>query len=278
MTTQLVYALVGLATIASYAPVYAAPDTSPERSRADAPSTGRDALRFAKQAEAAGIGRDRDGFVKETDRALQAALDAGARTPSHRLAESVHALMEALALGRQGNLAAAREDLQSAMAWLSRATGAPDDNRETSSLPKERSMDHFLTDIEQAAASNEHFRKVLFTAEHSQLVLMSLKPGEEIGMEIHHLDQFIRIEAGQGTAQLNGKDYPIQDGSAVVIPAGTKHNIVNSGKQGALKLYTIYSPPEHKDGTVHRTKQEAEADRDDHFDGKTTAMLQQSAP
>jgi mannose-6-phosphate isomerase-like protein (cupin superfamily) len=276
--THFFSALVGLATIALSAPVYAAPERSPEKSTAEAPSTGRDALRFAKQADAAGIGQDHEGFVKQTDRALQAALDAGSRTPSHRLAESVHALMEALALGRQGNLAAAREDLQSAMAWLSRATGVPDDKREQSSLPKERAMDHFLTDIEQAATQNEHFRKVLFTAEHSQLVLMSLKPGEEIGMETHHLDQFIRIEAGQGTAQLNGKDYPIQDGSAVVIPAGTKHNIVNSGKQGALKLYTIYSPPEHKDGTVHRTKQEAEADRDDHFDGKTTAMLQQSAP
>lgn len=138
-------------------------------------------------------------------------------------------------------------------------------------------MDHYLIDIEDASIKNDNFRKVLFTAEHSQLVLMSLKPGEEIGMETHQLDQFIRVEAGRGTAQLNGKDYPIQDGSALVIPAGTQHNIINSGKDGALKLYTIYSPPEHKDGVVHRTKQDAQADRQDHFDGKTTAMLEESS-
>jgi len=136
-------------------------------------------------------------------------------------------------------------------------------------------MDHFLTHIEEATTKNENFRKVLFTAKHSQLVLMSLRPGEEIGTEMHHLDQFIRIEAGRGTARLNGKDYQLQDGSALVIPAGTEHNIINQGKD-ALKLYTIYSPPEHKDGTVHQTKADAQADREDHFDGKTTAMLQES--
>lgn len=137
-------------------------------------------------------------------------------------------------------------------------------------------MDHFLIDIEEATVKNDNFRKVLFTAQNSQLVLMSLKPGEEIGAETHDLDQFIRVEAGRGTAQLNGKQHPIQDGSALVIPAGTRHNIINSGKEDALKLYTIYSPPEHKDGTVHHTKQEAESDRNDHFDGKTTAMSQES--
>jgi mannose-6-phosphate isomerase-like protein (cupin superfamily) len=141
---------------------------------------------------------------------------------------------------------------------------------------KEATMDYFLTNIEEATTKNDNFRKVLFTAEHSQLVLMSLKPGEEIGTETHHLDQFIRIEAGRGTARLNGKEFPVQDGSALVIPAGTEHNVINSGKDEPLKLYTIYSPPEHKDGTVHRTKQEAEADRDDHFDGKTTAMLSEA--
>lgn len=138
-------------------------------------------------------------------------------------------------------------------------------------------MDHFLTNIEEAAVKNDNFRKVLFTAHNSQLVLMSLKPGEDIGAETHDLDQFIRVEGGRGTAQLNGKDYPIQDGSALVIPAGTRHNIINSGKDGPLQLYTIYSPPEHKDGVVHRTKQEAQADTQDHFDGKTTAMLQESS-
>lgn len=137
-------------------------------------------------------------------------------------------------------------------------------------------MDHFLIDIEEATVKNDNFRKVLFTAEKSQLVLMSLQPGEEIGTETHDLDQFIRIEAGHGTARLNGKDYQLQDGSALVIPAGTEHNIINRGKDKALKLYTIYSPPEHKDGTVHRTKADAQADREDHYDGKTTAMLQES--
>jgi mannose-6-phosphate isomerase-like protein (cupin superfamily) len=106
---------------------------------------------------------------------------------------------------------------------------------------------------------------------------MSLKPGEEVGTETHELDQFIRVEAGRGTARLNGKDYPIQDGSALVIPAGTEHNIINGGQDDALKLYTLYSPPEHKDGTVHHTKQDADADQDDHFDGRTTAMLHESS-
>lgn len=134
-------------------------------------------------------------------------------------------------------------------------------------------MKSYIANIEEAAIKNDMFRKVLFTAEHSQLVVMSLKPGEEIGMETHRLDQFIRVEAGRGTARLNGEEYQLGDGTAVVIPAGTEHNIVNSGQE-ALKLYTIYSPPEHKDGIVHATKQDALNDREDHFDGKTTAMLQ----
>jgi mannose-6-phosphate isomerase-like protein (cupin superfamily) len=126
-------------------------------------------------------------------------------------------------------------------------------------------MDHFLIDIEDAAVNNDNFRKVLFTARNSQLVLMSLKAGEEIGAETHDLDQFIRVEAGRGTAQLDGKNLMIQDGSALVIPAGIRHNIINSGKEDSLKLYTIYSPPEHRDDTVHHTKREAEADRNDHL-------------
>ena len=136
-------------------------------------------------------------------------------------------------------------------------------------------MDHYITNIEEATIQNDMFRKVLFTAEHSQLVVMSLKPGEDIGLETHQLDQFIRVEAGRGTAVLNGAKYPLEDGTAVVIPAGTEHNILNSG-QKSLKLYTIYSPPEHKDGIVHATKQDALDDDEDHFDGKTTAMLQES--
>lgn len=139
-------------------------------------------------------------------------------------------------------------------------------------------MDHYITNIEEATVQNDLFRKVLFTAEHSQLVVMSLRPGEDIGTETHRLDQFIRIEAGRGIACLNGVEYPIEDGIAVVIPAGTEHNIRNSGHE-ALKLYTIYSPPEHKDGVVHVTKQDAVRDHEDHYDGRTTAMLQQvSAP
>jgi mannose-6-phosphate isomerase-like protein (cupin superfamily) len=139
-------------------------------------------------------------------------------------------------------------------------------------------MGHYITNIEEATITNDMFRKVLFTAEHSQLVLMSLRPGEDIGTETHRLDQFIRVEAGRGTAYLDGAEYPIEDGSAVVIPAGTEHNIRNSGHE-ALKLYTIYSPPEHKDGVVHVTKQDAVRDHEDHYDGRTTAMLQQvSAP
>lgn len=135
-------------------------------------------------------------------------------------------------------------------------------------------MKSYITNIEEATIKNDMFRKVLFTSEHSQLVVMSLKPGEEIGTETHQLDQFIRVEAGRGTARLNGVEYPLGDGTAVVIPAGTEHNIVNSGHE-ALKLYTIYSPPEHKDGVVHATKQDALHDREDHFDGKTTSMLQE---
>jgi mannose-6-phosphate isomerase-like protein (cupin superfamily) len=248
-----------------------------------------EALRWAKQAEASGAERERERFTDYKERALQLALDAGARTPDHRLAEGVHALLEARALGHQDRLADGRENLQSAIMWLSRAAGLPATassadwsvrERQTtqttaplSSGRKDSAMDHFLIDIEEATTRNDHFRQVLFTAPHSQLVLMSLKPGEEIGTETHHLDQFIRIEAGEGTARLNGQNYPVKDGSALVIPAGTEHNVINDGEKGALKLYTIYSPPEHKDGTVHRTKAEAEADHDDHFDGKTTAML-----
>ena len=141
---------------------------------------------------------------------------------------------------------------------------------------KESPVDHYITNIEEATIKNDRFRKVLFTAEHSQLVVMSLKPGEDIGTETHQLDQFIRVEAGRGTAYLNGAEYPLEDGTAVVIPAGTEHNISNSGHE-ALKLYTIYSPPEHKDGVVHATKQDAVSDREDHFDGKTTATLQESS-
>ena len=131
-------------------------------------------------------------------------------------------------------------------------------------------MKSFITNIETATVENRQYRKELFTAKNSQLVLMNLRPGEEIGMEVHELDQFIRFESGQGRVVLDGKEHDVHDGIAVVIPAGTKHNVVNTSKGDDLRLYSIYSPPEHKVGTVHKTKQEADADADHHFDGRTS--------
>ena len=129
-------------------------------------------------------------------------------------------------------------------------------------------MRGYVINIEEGAKENNDFRKVLYTAKNSQLVLMSLKAGEEIGMEIHTLDQFFRVEKGEGKAVIEGVEHEINDGSAIVIPAGTNHNIINTGSQ-EMKLYTIYSPPNHRDGVIHSTKEIAEAD-DEHFDGKTT--------
>jgi len=129
-------------------------------------------------------------------------------------------------------------------------------------------MKGFVANIEKATEENNNFRKVLYTAKNSQLVLMSLKPGEDIGEEVHTLDQFIRVEKGEGKAVLAGAEHKIEDGSAVVIPAGASHNIIN-GTGGEMKLYTVYSPPEHRDGVVRGTKEEAEAE-EEHFDGKTT--------
>lgn len=131
-------------------------------------------------------------------------------------------------------------------------------------------MRYFITNIEDETVKNQHYRKVLFTSKNSQLVLMHLQPGEEIGMETHELDQFIRFESGTGKVVLDGNEHQVGDGTAVVIPAGTKHNVVNTSKKDGLKLYSIYSPPEHKTGTVHTTKQEADADADHHFDGRTS--------
>ncbi len=118
-------------------------------------------------------------------------------------------------------------------------------------------MQGFVTNIEQKTGENTFFRQVLYTAPHCQLVVMALQSGEDIGMEVHpEHDQFIRIESGEGKAVLNGEESALADGTAVVIPAGTEHNIVNTGST-VMKLYTLYSPPEHKDGTVHKTKAEA---------------------
>ncbi len=124
-------------------------------------------------------------------------------------------------------------------------------------------MKGYVTDIEKQSIENDNFRKVLFTAPHSQLVVMSLKPGEDIGKEIHKVDQFIRIEQGDGEVEMNGKRSKIHAASAFVIPPGTEHDVTNTGKRD-LKLYTIYSPPEHRDGTVHVTKADAERDEGDH--------------
>ncbi len=130
-------------------------------------------------------------------------------------------------------------------------------------------MNGYVTNLEQATQTNTDFRRVLYTGKHSQLVLMHLKPKEEIGMELHTLDQFIRIEHGNAVAILDGVEHQLEDGSAVVIPAGTKHNIVNTSTTEPLKLYSVYSPPEHKDGTVHESKADALA-HEEHFDGHTT--------
>lgn len=129
-------------------------------------------------------------------------------------------------------------------------------------------MKGYVTNIEKDSLDNEDFRRVLYTAKNSQLVLMSLKPGEEIGEEVHELDQFLRVESGTGKAVLDGVEHALADGSAVVVPAGASHNIINTGSV-AMKLYTIYSPPEHRDGVVHATKADAEKD-EEHFDEKTT--------
>lgn len=125
----------------------------------------------------------------------------------------------------------------------------------------------FVTDIESDTIENDFFRKVLYTGKNSQLVLMSLEPDEDIGDEIHDVDQFFRIDEGDGIVIINGKEYDIENGTAIVIPAGAKHNVI-AGEDG-LKLYSIYSPAHHADGTIHETKEDAQEDTE-HFDGKTT--------
>jgi mannose-6-phosphate isomerase-like protein (cupin superfamily) len=129
-------------------------------------------------------------------------------------------------------------------------------------------MKGFIQDIEAIAVQNDAFRQVLYTAKHCQLVVMALKPQEDIGMEVHTLDQFFRVEQGSGEAVQNGVRTAIRAGFALVVPAGAQHNIINTGTV-PLKLYTLYAPPNHRDGVVHRTRADAEADSE-HFDGKTT--------
>ena len=129
----------------------------------------------------------------------------------------------------------------------------------------------FCDNIEDLTEENEDFRRVLYTGEHLQLVLMTLQPGEEIGEEVHaDRDQFFRIEEGEGIVDIDGRQNPIEDDIAVIVPAGARHNVRNSGDE-LLRFYTIYGPPEHKDGVVQATKAEADArHHDEEWDGATT--------
>lgn len=129
-------------------------------------------------------------------------------------------------------------------------------------------MKGYVQNIESISVKNENFRQVLYTAKNCQLVVMALNPKEEIGMEVHELDQFFRVEEGIGEAILDGVHKIISAGFAVLVPAGTNHNIVNTGTV-PMKLYTLYSPPNHRDGVIHKTRAEAEKDNEQ-FDGKTT--------
>jgi|SRR3989344_3347925 len=131
-------------------------------------------------------------------------------------------------------------------------------------------MKGYVANIEELALTDTNFRKVLYTAKHSQLVLMALKPGEDIGEEVHDVDQFFRIETGDGKAVLDGVESELHDGFVVVVPAGAKHNIINTSSDTPLKLYTLYSPPNHKDDTVHATKADAMADEGEHWGGETS--------
>jgi mannose-6-phosphate isomerase-like protein (cupin superfamily) len=126
-------------------------------------------------------------------------------------------------------------------------------------------MKGYLDNIEEITLNNQYFRKVLFTGQNMQLVVMSIDPNEDIGLEIHSQnDQFLRVEAGEGKVIIDGQEGKIEDGSAIIIPAGAEHNIINTSPDKPLKLYTLYAPPHHKDGVIHQTKSEALADEEDH--------------
>lgn len=131
-------------------------------------------------------------------------------------------------------------------------------------------MKGYVVNIEKASKENSNFRTVLYTAKYSQLVVMNILPNQDIGEEVHTLDQFIRIEDGSGKAVLDGVEHNIEAEWAVVIPAGTRHNIINTSPDKEMKLYTIYSPAEHRDGVIHATKEDAVNDKSDEFDGKTS--------
>ena len=127
-------------------------------------------------------------------------------------------------------------------------------------------MTGYIDNIEEKTINNDYFREVVFTGRHCQLVVMCLKPGEEIGSEVHkNVDQFFRIEKGKGKVVINGKENQFTNGVGIVVPAGSEHNVINISTSNDLKLYTIYSPPQHKDGIIHKTKQDAMADETDHL-------------
>ena len=126
-------------------------------------------------------------------------------------------------------------------------------------------MAGYVGNIESLTLANDYFRQVLFTAPHSQLVVMCLQPSEDIGVETHNnVDQFFRVEEGEGKVVLNGEETLFKSGDAIVVPAGTEHNVINTSVENKLKLYTIYSPANHPDGIIHKTKAEAMADETDH--------------
>ena len=133
-------------------------------------------------------------------------------------------------------------------------------------------MKGYNNNIEKLTLTNTNFREVLYTGRHAQLVLMSLKPGEEIGEEVHEgIDQFFRFEAGEGKVIVDDNEYSVSDGSAVIVPSGANHNVINTSETEDLKLYTLYSPAEHKEGIIQATKEEAEARHEqEQFDGQTT--------
>ena len=128
----------------------------------------------------------------------------------------------------------------------------------------------FHNDIQEDTLENDNFRKVLYTAKNMQLVLMTLQPGENIGMESHESDQFFRFEGGTGQCIINGNEYDVKDGDSILIPGGAEHDVINTSDDELLQMYTLYSPPNHVDGTIHETKEEAEENGEDKFDGATT--------
>ncbi len=160
---------------------------------------------------------------------------------------------------------------QSGMSGQSRRVQQSDQSRHETRMQSEggRALKGFVADIESLTDDNSNFRRVLYTGKNLQLVLMALKPGEQIGEEVHaNGDQFFRVEEGNGEVQINGQPTKIKGGDAVLVPAGARHNVINTGGQ-PLRLYTLYAPPQHRDGTVQATKAEAERSQE-HFDGKTT--------